>query len=74
MPCSTTNFTTPYAFVFHNNSIFPKYFNIALYSENKRYVLLKKAYALYVYCRCCGLSAAVAVSWSSPASHAKLCC
>jgi hypothetical protein len=42
LPFSTTNFTTPYAFVFHNNSIIPKYCNIALYSENKRYVLLKK--------------------------------
>ncbi len=41
-PFSTTNFTTPYAFVFHNNSIFPKYCNIALFSENKPYTLLKK--------------------------------
>jgi hypothetical protein len=32
----------PYVFVFHYNSILPKYCNNALYSENKRYVLLKK--------------------------------
>jgi hypothetical protein len=34
----------PYVFVFHYNSILPKYCNNALYSENKRYVLLKKIF------------------------------
>jgi hypothetical protein len=38
--------TTPYVFVFRNNSILPKDCNSALYSENKRYVLLKNV--LYV--------------------------
>ncbi len=32
----------PYVFVFHYNSILPNYCNNALYSENKRYVLLLK--------------------------------
>ncbi len=36
------NHTTPYVIVFHNNSILSNYCNSALYSENKRYILLKK--------------------------------
>jgi hypothetical protein len=40
-PFEQQNHTTPYVIVFHNNSILPKYCNGALYSENKRYILLK---------------------------------
>jgi hypothetical protein len=43
-PYQQQNHTTSYVFVFHNNSTLPKYCNSALYSENKRYVLLKKKY------------------------------
>jgi hypothetical protein len=41
-PYQQQNQTTPYVIVFHNNSTFSNYCNSALYSENKRYVLLKK--------------------------------
>ncbi len=44
-PFQQQNHTTPYVFVFHNNSTIPKYCNSALYSENKRSVLLKKKIA-----------------------------
>ena len=46
-PYQQQNQTTPYVIVFHNNSTLPKYCNSALYSENKRYVLLKKIFLQY---------------------------
>ncbi len=46
IPFQQQNHTTPYVFVFHNNSTLPKYCNSAMYSENKRYVLLKMSLVL----------------------------
>jgi hypothetical protein len=44
-PLTTTNFTTPYGFVFHNNSIFPNIVTLHCIQKNKRYILLKKTFA-----------------------------
>jgi hypothetical protein len=43
-PFSTTNSHNALCFCIHNNSILLKYCNIALYSDNKRYVLVKKKF------------------------------